>query len=166
MAEADAKQALLERRKALQEKAETAVPGVESLDGLPNLMMRRIFRIPLIKAPADLKAIAMGCIAGIVVFVFLLGSLTRVFWPAYLLISLGVAIKVNLDFTQGDGVELKPVKPQRKASAAIADVVWAGPHSPLENRLRVVHRGVEMGFEDWYQQEVEGRSAAPRAGGD
>jgi hypothetical protein len=165
MAESDAKQALLERRRALQDKAERDVPGVESLDGLPNLMTRRVFRLPIIKTPADLKAIILGALAGILVFFVLIGTLDRQFWPAYVLLGLLAAVRVNSDFTQGDGIELKAVKPQRKASQVIGDVVWSGPHTPLENRLRVVHRGEEVPFEEWYDQEVESRSKAPRAGG-
>jgi len=179
MADNDAKHALQERHRALQEKAEAAVPNVDNLDGLPNLVTRRIFRLPIVKAPADLKALIMGALAGIITFFALIGSLMPMFWPVYILISFAVIVKVTADFTQGDGVELKPLKPQKKASKVIGDVVWAGPYGPLEERLVVVHRGREVDFETWFDQEVSKKdkrsipvatavasaSKAPRAGG-
>lgn len=165
MADSDAKHAVLERRKALQEKAEAAVPKAEALDGLPNLVTRRVFRVPLLGIPADLKALVMGGVAGAATFMVLLTLAETPLWLA-LIGALAVLMKVNSDFVRGDGIEIKAIKPQRQQSRLIADAIRMGPDAPDEHRLLVVHRGREVPYLQWLaEQEAEDRRMAERNAG-
>lgn len=148
----DSKALFQARRKEALEQARRAVPDVQVMDGVPNLVTRKVF-FQIMGKPIDLKAIALGLLAGLGVFFVLLDATESPWWFLFP-VTILVVVKVAMDFAQGDGVITKPPKPQRKASDRIADQVRMGPFEPDEKRLLVVSGGREVGYDRWFEDEM------------
>lgn len=144
-------------KQAALENMRTVVPGVDQLDGIPDV---HTFTIPSIAGfEFEVKPLMMGLILGLVALMTFQGML-ELHWILNVPICLLISYKVVKDFSSGgDGIKKKNARVRGKLDGKIASVVRGGIPLAAGRRVLIIRNGEALDHKSWEIAQAEERSS-------